>query len=66
MSTTSATKDFSKATLAKLRARGIRVVGSTWLPDERGGFANGERGYLLDDNGTGKVRTLMQVIRMVE
>ncbi len=64
--TTSAAKDFSKATITKLRKRGIRITGSTWLPSVTGGYSNGERGYLLDDNGTGRIRTLMQVLKLAE
>ena len=64
MALTSAQKDFSRTTLAGLRRRGIQIVGSTWLPDEKGDFARGQRGYLLDDNGTGRVRTFLEVMAL--
>jgi hypothetical protein len=58
----SASKDFGKEVLAALRKRGIKIQGSTWLPGPGGDFANGERGYLLDDNGTGRVRDYRGVL----
>ena len=61
---TSASRDFGKEVLAGLRKRGIRITGSTWLPGPDGSYANGERGYLLDDNGTGRVRVYSDVLRM--
>jgi len=63
-SASSAAKDFGKEVRAALSKRGIRLVGTTWLPDEKGSFANGERGYLLDDNGTGKVRDYRGVLSL--
>lgn len=61
---TTAVKDFGKEVRAALTARGIRLTGTTWLPDEKGNFANGYRGYLIDDNGTGKVRDYAGVLRL--
>lgn len=61
---TTATKDFKRSTLACLRRRGIALVGATWLPGADGSFANGERGYQLDDNGTGKIRTYLGVLEL--
>jgi len=61
---TTATKDFGKEVRAALTKRGIKLVGTTWLPGPGGSYANGERGYLLDDNGTGRVRTYVEVLRM--
>ena len=59
-----AAKDFSKATIKNLARKGIRVVGSQLLPD--GGspmpWANPSPGYLVDDNGTGRVWTHRQVL----
>jgi hypothetical protein len=60
----SAAKDFGKEVRAALTKRGIRFVGTTWLPDEKGSFANGSRGYLLDDNGTGRVRDYRGVLSL--
>jgi hypothetical protein len=57
-------RDFNRSTLASLARKGVRITGLQGLPGPDGSFANGERGYLLDDNGTGKVRTFMQVLAM--
>jgi hypothetical protein len=57
-------KDFNRALVARLNARGIYFHGSTWLPSATGDYANGERGYQLDDNGTHRVRTYAEVIAM--
>ena len=61
---TSARKDFDKFVLAQLTKRGIRLQGTTWLPGPGGNYANGERGYLLDDNGTGRVRDYRGVLAL--
>jgi hypothetical protein len=61
----SAANDFSKEVRARLLKRGIRFVGSTWLPGPGGSYANGERGYLLDDNGKGLVRDYRGVLVLV-
>lgn len=61
---TSASRDFGKEVLAGLRKRSIRITGSTWLPGPGGNYANGERGYLLDDNGTGRVRDYRGVLSL--
>jgi hypothetical protein len=57
-----ASKDFSRTTLAALRKQGIAVIGSTFVPGADGTFANGERAYQLDDNGTSKLRTFLDVL----
>lgn len=59
-----AEKDFSKITLNALRKKGINVIGSTWIPDENGCFLNGERGYKIDDNGTGKIWRFLEVLKI--
>lgn len=55
--------DFGKLTIAALAKRGIRLVGLTSIPDMSSPmpFANAERGYLVDDNGTGRVWSFQQV-----
>ena len=60
----SAQKDFGKEVLAALRKRGMKITGSTWLPGPGGNFANGERGYLIDDSGTGRVRDYRGVLNL--
>lgn len=58
-------KDFSTRVRSALAQRGIAIVSSTWLPGADGSYANGERGYCLDDNGTHCVRSYMQIRSMV-
>jgi len=57
-------KDFSRALVATLNARGIYFHGSTWLPSATGDYANGERGYQLNDNGTHRIRSHAEVRAM--
>ena len=57
-----ASKDFDKRTIAHLLSRGIRITGTTWLPGTDGTYANGERGYILDDNGCQRIRNYAGVL----
>ncbi len=58
-------KDFPSKTRGMLRKKGIVIVGSINLPNaQTGSYANGERGYMLDDNGTSKIRTYMDVLKI--
>jgi hypothetical protein len=52
-----AARHFDPATLAGLRAAGIRIIGTTMVPGPDGSFADGETVYKIDDNGTHRVRT---------
>lgn len=55
--------DFSRATLRSLACKGITLVGLTLLPGTGSlPYATGERGYLMADNGTGRVWTFRQVL----
>lgn len=54
-------KDFSKEVRKSLKTKGIKIYGSTFVPDLNGDFCNGERAYLLDYNGTSRVRSYLQV-----
>lgn len=57
--------DFSKATVKALNAKGISIIGKTVIPGEGDmPFANGETGYVLNDNGTSCIRTFFQVRTM--
>lgn len=58
--------DFSKKTLSALARKGIRLVGLTVIPDMSSDmpFANGSRGYQLDDNGCHRIRTFKEVLEM--
>ena len=59
-------KDFSAAVRRTLAKKSIIVTGSTWLPASGGDYANGERGYMLNDNGTSKIRNGSQVIEIAK
>lgn len=55
--------DFSKKTLSSLLRKGITLVGLTLIPGNGDmPFANGERGYILNDNGTQRVLLFSQVL----
>lgn len=58
-----AVRDFSAKTVRALANKGIRLIGTQLLPDMSSGMplANAERGYVVDDNGTGRVWTHSQV-----
>lgn len=49
--------DFSRKTLKALAAKGIKLVGLQAIPDMSSSmpYANATRGYIIDDNGTGRV-----------
>jgi hypothetical protein len=55
--TAPAAKDFSVKVRNVLARRGMAIVGSTWLPGANGSFANGERGYIIDDCGTQRIKS---------
>ncbi len=59
--------DFSTATVRSLRKIGVRVVGLTTIPDYSSAtpYASGDTGYVLDDNGTQRVRSFAQVLALV-
>jgi hypothetical protein len=59
-----AEKDFHKEIRAALLKRGITFIGTTWLPDSKGNYANGSRGYILLDNGTQRIRDYAGVISL--
>jgi hypothetical protein len=56
--------DFSRKTLKALAAKGIRLVGLQAIPDMSSAmpYANATRGYVMDDNGTGRVWTHAEVL----
>ena len=55
-------KDFSKSVVKSLAKKGIRIVGAQSIPDSSLSFANARRGYVVDDNGTGRVMSYDAVI----
>ena len=56
-------KDFSATIRKMLSKNGIAVVGIQMIPSDQG-WINPERAYILDDNGTAKVRTYKQVCEL--
>jgi hypothetical protein len=58
-------KDFSKKTLTSLRQKGVTLIGLTIIPGVGSmPFANGDRGYILNDNGTQRVLLFAQVLNL--
>ena len=58
--------DFTKKQIKNLRKKGISIYGKQWMPGKDGSFANGHTGYLVDDNGTGRVFTFSQVMNLAK
>ena len=57
-----ASRDFSAKTLRALNAKGIALVSVQMIPGEGDmPWANADRGYLVDDQGTGRVWTFKKV-----
>jgi len=55
---------FSAATLRRLAKRGISLVGLQAIPDMASAmpWANASTGFLVNDNGCGRVWTFTQVL----
>jgi len=58
--------DFNRKTLRKLASLGIKLIGIQAIPDMASSmpYANASRGYVLDDNGTCRVRGFMEVLKL--
>lgn len=61
-------RDFSSATIRALAKRGVTVLRATVIPDPASDmpFATGERGYVVDDNGCGRVWSFAEVLQAAE
>jgi hypothetical protein len=59
-------RDFSQITRTALAKKGISIVGVQPIPDNSSPmpWANASRGYILDDNGTSRVRSYKDVLEM--
>lgn len=57
-------RDFDAATRKALLMAGIRIIGVQALP-VGGSYLQTETGYVIDDNGTGRVWTHAEVLRAV-
>lgn len=56
-----AVNHFGLRTVKKLDKKGIRIIGLTSIPDEKGSFLNSTTGYTVDDNGTGRVLSFLEL-----
>lgn len=58
-----AVRDFGKALVRKLGKQGVEFVGMQPIPDMTSPmpWANAQRGYVVSDNGTGRVLTYSEV-----
>lgn len=56
--------DFTKTTLRKLAKRGITITGLTSIPGADGTYFNPTRGYVLNDNGTSRIRQHAEVLAL--
>lgn len=57
-----AAKDFSLKTRRALSKRGITIIGATTIPGSGSlPFAQGSRGYRLDNNGEHQIRSYSEV-----
>ena len=52
---------FSASVRRTIKSRGVRVIGLQSIPGEGGDWMNGETGYLVDDNGTGRLWNYAQI-----
>ena len=55
------TRHFGRKAVAALARKGISVRGLTALPGHSGSYLDPDQGYLVDDNGCGRVWTYSQV-----
>jgi len=58
-----ATRHFGRKAVAALAKRGVTFRGLQGLPGPSGGFLDGATGYVVNDNGTGRVWTYAEVVR---
>lgn len=56
-------RDFNCQTIRALAHRGVTIVSLQMIPDMTSSmpWANADRGYVVDDNGTGRVLTHAEV-----
>jgi hypothetical protein len=54
-------RDFGRKAAAALARKGITLVRPMALPDETGSFFNPTTGYVVNDNGCGRVWTYFEV-----
>lgn len=59
-------RHFSPSTIKALAAKGIVVTGIQATPAFPGDVYHTGTAYLLNDNGTGKVRSFMEVLELAK
>lgn len=59
-------RDFSITVRRALIRKGVMIMSSTAIPDMSSPmpWANADRGYKVNDNGTGRILTYAQVVEM--
>jgi|688.fasta_scaffold116117_5 hypothetical protein len=57
---------FGKRIVNKLAKKGVKIISAQNMPGADGSYANGETGYMVDDNGTGRLLSALQVLKMAE
>jgi hypothetical protein len=60
------TRDFNIKVIKSLKQKGISIYRKTWLPDSKGDFTNGETGYVINDNGTSRVKTYLEILALAK
>ena len=55
---------FSVKTIKALARKGVSIIGIQALPGADGSYANCETGYVLDDNGTNRIRMYREVLAL--
>jgi hypothetical protein len=58
--------DFGASTLRALQRRGIRIIGTTAIPADAHDRYFSATGYELDDNGTHRIRTYLEVLALAD
>lgn len=67
MSTCSANRDFSRSTIRCLAAKGIKLIGTTYIQGSGPmPMSSGTVGYVLSDNGTHRIRLHSEVIALAK
>jgi hypothetical protein len=58
-----AVRHFGRKVVAALASRGVTFNGLQGIPGPSGGFLDGTTGYVVNDNGTGRVWTYAETVR---
>lgn len=57
---------FGRKTVKALAGKKITLVDLTYVPGPGGDFANGETGYVINNDGQGQVKTYLEVLALVK